>query len=137
MMLGGHVTVPQDMMNNSIVPRKHMKMQRSFNHVRATKNLFTVCIQCCDPPIPAHYVNTNYEAGAKKLFESLKQTEIDEGGGGEFTIMFWKHGWKPTIKYMRVEADESEYGHEFVYYIDYPDSEVLGEFSYMDLVLEK
>ena len=108
-------------------------MTWSQDHVRATSCKYSVIIQCCDPPIPAYYLNTNSENVARRLFEQLKREEIEAGGGGEFSITLYKHNKKTKIKYFRVTQAEGGYDHPYVYGIIYEDAEELEDFSYGDL----
>ena len=109
-------------------------MQWSQEYVRSTTCKYTVITQCCDPPIPAYYLNTNSEKAARKLFNQLKEEEIEAGGGGEFTITLYEHEKQTKPKYHRVKANEGEYDHPYVYGIFYPDAKILDEFDYMDLI---
>ncbi len=109
------------------------KMQWSQEYVRATSCKYSVIIECCDPPVPAHYLNTNNEKVARRLFEQLKSEEIEAGGGGEFSITLYKHRKKTKIKYFRVSKDEGGYDFPYVYGILYQDAEKLDEFNYGDM----
>ena len=118
---------------------KEPEKQLSYKHnyVRKTTCEFTVVFQCVDPPVPCGYLNTNNEAHARRVFEALKQQEIDNLGGGEFTLTLYRHT-KPfderEIKYWAIKEKESDYDFPYVYAIMYKNSETLAEFSYMDLV---
>lgn len=110
------------------------KMQWTQYYLRSTTCKYTVVIQCCDPPIPAFYFNTNSEKAARKLFKELKEEEIEQLGGGEFTITLYEHEKQTKPTYHRLSAEEGDYDHPYVYGIFYPEAKTLDEFSYMDLI---
>ena len=98
-----------------------------------TSKLYTVVIQCCDPPVKAVYWHTKAEGRAKSIFNQLVAEEKKEGGGGEFSINLYKHR-KPYPKVDNMVTTEDK--ESFVYYIHYPESEEIDSFSYMDLYKE-
>lgn len=108
-------------------------MRSTLYYLRPTPCKFTVIIQCCDPPIPAYYWNTNDGNAADRLFEQLKEEEIEALGGGEFTITLYEHAKKTKPVLHRLSAKDGEYDHPYVYGIFYPEAKTLKEFSYGDL----
>jgi len=107
--------------------------QWSRFYVRPTTCKYTVVTQCCDPPIPAAYFNTNNKKAARRAFEKLKAEEIEKGGGGEFSITLYEHKKKPEkVVYHRLSAEEGDYDHPYVYGIFYDNKSILDEFTYMD-----
>jgi hypothetical protein len=117
-----------------------MRWNRGGAFCHSTRKKFTVVVQCCDPPVPVWFLNTNDEAQAQWAFLHQKNDEIKSGGGGEFEIVMFQHYTRVElfrqnpIKTMKVPAAESEYdGKTYVYNIDYPKSIRVQTFSYMDL----
>lgn len=90
---------------------------------------YTVVLQCCDPTVPVLVTHHIKLAKARKIFESLRDSEIAEGvaGGSEFSLELWQHGSKPTAETM--QDDEGT-----LYNVTYPESTQLDRFSYMDLL---
>jgi len=111
-------------------------MRASRNYVIKTRRRFTVVIQCVDPPVPCFIFNTDDRQKAGKLFKRLKDTEIENLGGGEFTITWYEHDGPYNlimIKCWRLKAEESDSGEPYVYAILYENSRVVEEFSYVDM----
>ena len=98
-----------------------------------TKKRFTLVSECCDPALPVDVVNTNSLVRAKFVFNEWKQEEISEGGGGEFSLVFFEHtgdsGQNPATMACKDDPDSAA----FVYNVDYPSSIRRDSFSYMDL----
>lgn len=125
---------------------------RSVASVRKTRRSFTVAWMCSDPAVPIEYWNTNSEQQARRLFALIKDqqhpTPLHEWdrrpASGEWELRLWRHTDQTaqprvlvkTIADPIVDEIWTDAQTPYVYWLDYPGSELLASTSYNDTSTE-
>ncbi len=106
--------------------------------VSATRKRYTVAFNNVDPTYPVELYNTNDRDKAIRVFESWREIERSAAietwcAGGEWYVALWDHKvakdeGRHEVTYF---AADTEFGHG-VYAIDYPWSDKIRSYTYMD-----